>query len=57
MQSVNQTINYLNSKYKLKKKIYGWRLLDYIEGILKNIFNDMNDFTWTNYSVYKQYFY
>lgn len=53
LQEINHVINYLNKKYTLKKKIYGWRILAYIEGMIKNVFTETNDFVWSNFYVYK----
>lgn len=57
IEQLNHTLNFLNKKYKLKRGIHGWEILDYLTGILVQIFQEANDFVWSNFYVYKQYFY
>lgn len=57
IEELNKTLNYLNKKYKLKREVQGWQIQDYLNGILKQIFQEANDFVWNNFYVYKQYFY
>lgn len=46
MNRVNSVINYLASKYHLKTNVYGWKILAYLDGIIRSWFTDANDFVW-----------
>lgn len=47
----------MNSKYSLKRKTHGWKILSLFQGVIQTMFSQANDLVWQNYNVYKQYFY
>ncbi len=57
VSETNRILNFLTSKYLLKRSTGGWGMLDYIVDLVRTIYNQSNSLVWSNFNIFKQYFF
>lgn len=57
LYETNKVIRYISGKYLLKRSIAGWGLLDFITDVLRDMYKKSNNLVWTNWTLFKNYFY